>query len=386
MILQGSLMYLAVISTVVAFPRTEQNGLQDALYSKLHSHRMKYPIYMMKLYQSLFSGNGTDIAGMEHPALQESNTVLSFFAKSCTAAGNHWRLSFDMTSISRNTELKLVELRVGLPSFRRAHNITVDIFHSKDGKDMFFMSSFKTNPSATAGNSWKIFNLTRLLQHSIFHWKPSLHSDYIAAEDMTEWYTEYSNIREPEQLQQQNIDPLSTAHYSSEKVMLVVFAREKTPSHSLSLIKIVQSSKYIVTENTINIANVRRFRRDHKSRYSINLNNFLPQAIDVGPGHCRRVDMWVEFEKIEWGNRIIYPRRYNAYRCEGTCPVPLSETFKPTNHAYMKSLLKMYHSEKVECSSCIPVKTSALSMLIFEEDNVTVKHHEEMVVDACGCV
>ncbi|KAM5173045.1 nodal homolog 2-A-like [Mantella aurantiaca] len=342
---------------------------------------------MMQLYQSLIMGNGTNISGLEHPALQESDMVLSLTAKSCSEAGNLWRMSFDMSSISSSTELKLVELRVRLPSFEMARNITVEIYHSKDGHDKLFMGSFLTNPSAAKGHSWKIFNLTKILQYSIYHGEPVLKPDYVAAEDTTERHTESGNVKEPGQVLHQNTDLLSAMPFSAEKVILVVFAREKTSAshfNSPSLIKTVQSSKYIMTERANKVNGPSRHRRNRYSQHSFGINSH-PVIAEASAPLCRRVDMWVEFDKIEWGNRIIYPRRYNAYRCEGICPIPLNETFRPSNHAFVKSLVKMHDSEKVECSSCMPVKMSAMSMLIYEDDEISLKHHEDMVVETCGC-
>uniref|UniRef100_A0A8C5PNR6 TGF-beta family profile domain-containing protein n=1 Tax=Leptobrachium leishanense TaxID=445787 RepID=A0A8C5PNR6_9ANUR len=97
------------------------------------------------------------------------------------------------------------------------------------------------------------------------------------------------------------------------------------------------------------------------------------------------IDMIVDFQKIGWESWIVYPRKYNAYRCEGACPIPLNETFNPTNHAYMKSVVKLYHPERVECPACIPVKMSALSMLYYEGSDIVLRHHEDMVVEECGC-
>ncbi|KAK2820495.1 hypothetical protein Q5P01_023454 [Channa striata] len=78
-------------------------------------------------------------------------------------------------------------------------------------------------------------------------------------------------------------------------------------------------------------------------------------------------------------------KRYNAYRCEGFCPGPLGEDLKPTNHAYMQSLLKHYHPDRVTETCCAPIKMSPLSMLYFESGEMHLRHHEEMVVDECGC-
>ncbi|CAI9619098.1 unnamed protein product [Staurois parvus] len=343
---------------------------------------------MMQLYQSLFMANGTYFPGLEHRVLQESDMVLSITAKSVSEARNLWRMSFDMSSISTNTELKLVELRVLLPSFGKAGNITVEIYHSKHGHDKLIMGSFMSNLSAAKGNSWKIFNLTRIVQYSIHHGESMLNPDYVAAEEITECHTESGNARVHGQVQHQNTDPLSAMYISAEKVMLVVFAREKTSANHFgfhSLIKTVESSKYVALEKASRISAIRRHRRNRNENHHTLLNNVPSRPVENGKPLCRRVDMVVDFGEIGWGDWIVYPKKYNAYRCEGACPIPLNETFKPTNHAYMKSVVKLYQPENVECPACVPVRMSPLSMLYYEGGDVVLRHHEEMIVEECGC-
>ncbi|XP_056326072.1 nodal-related 2 [Danio aesculapii] len=101
---------------------------------------------------------------------------------------------------------------------------------------------------------------------------------------------------------------------------------------------------------------------------------------------CRRVDMHVDFNQIGWGSWIVFPKKYNAYRCEGTCPNPLGEELRPTNHAYMQSLLKYHHPSRVPASCCAPTRTSALSMLYYENGEMILRHHEDMQVEECGCL
>ncbi|KAK3559911.1 hypothetical protein QTP86_026419, partial [Hemibagrus guttatus] len=100
---------------------------------------------------------------------------------------------------------------------------------------------------------------------------------------------------------------------------------------------------------------------------------------------CRRVDMHVDFNQIGWGSWIVFPKKYNAYRCEGACPTPLGEDFRPTNHAYMQSLLKHFQPSRVPSPCCAPIRTGALSMLYYENGEMILRHHEEMVVEECGC-
>uniref|UniRef100_A0A8D0HAH7 TGF-beta family profile domain-containing protein n=1 Tax=Sphenodon punctatus TaxID=8508 RepID=A0A8D0HAH7_SPHPU len=100
---------------------------------------------------------------------------------------------------------------------------------------------------------------------------------------------------------------------------------------------------------------------------------------------CRRVDFHVDFSEIGWGSWIVYPKHYNDFRCEGECPIPLEEEFHPTNNAYMQSLLKYYHPDRVPASCCIPIRMSPLSMLYYDKGQITIGHHEDMIVEECGC-
>uniref|UniRef100_A0A3B4FXL6 TGF-beta family profile domain-containing protein n=1 Tax=Pundamilia nyererei TaxID=303518 RepID=A0A3B4FXL6_9CICH len=100
---------------------------------------------------------------------------------------------------------------------------------------------------------------------------------------------------------------------------------------------------------------------------------------------CRKVDMWVDFEKLGWSEWIVYPKRYNAYRCKGTCPTPVDETYTPTNHAYIQSLLNYHHPDKAPCLSCVPTHLAPISMLYFEDGKMVMRHQDDMVVEECGC-
>ncbi|KAM5237287.1 nodal homolog [Ctenodactylus gundi] len=101
---------------------------------------------------------------------------------------------------------------------------------------------------------------------------------------------------------------------------------------------------------------------------------------------CRKVKFQVDFNLIGWGSWIIYPKQYNAYRCEGECPNPVGEEFHPTNHAYIQSLLKRYQPHRVPSTCCAPVKTKPLSMLYVDNGRVLLEHHQDMVVEECGCL
>lgn len=51
----------------------------------------------------------------------------------------------------------------------------------------------------------------------------------------------------------------------------------------------------------------------------------------------------------------------------------------------LQSLLKHYHPDRVASPCCAPTKMSPLSMLYYENGEMLLRHHEDMIVDECGC-
>ncbi|CDQ95817.1 unnamed protein product, partial [Oncorhynchus mykiss] len=180
----------------------------------------------------------------------------------------------------------------------------------------------------------------------------------------------------------------------SDRALLVVFSHtgsEEGSQAKASLLHTAEQSKFLSTTES------KKFRRPkrHRKKRGHSGQREPPDTrgpevssgnIEMDPSLCRRVDMHVDFNQIGWGSWIVFPKKYNAYRCEGICPSPLGEDLNPTNHAYMQSLLKHYHPERVPSACCAPTKMSPLSMLYYENGEMLLRHHEDMVVDECGCL
>ncbi|XP_075056956.1 nodal homolog 2-A-like [Mixophyes fleayi] len=380
-----TLLSVSFISLVIGRPtRPETNQARTSLGSRpglkvlstlaeeSTPQGLMIPHYMLQLYQTLIMGNDTDPSILEPPVLRESDSVMSLTAKSCSEIDHHLSFLFDMTSISSNNELKLVELRIKSATLKIYNHVMIDIYHAKEGQEKIFVGTLKADFSLTHGPTSKVFNVTNMIQEFIFQGHKSSYRENVKFQDM------------PDKLRWS-----SCARGTHHKAMLVVFSKDKqSPSHHghLNLIKTVETSKYIRadSETKQNMDNGRQ-RRSWNAKHSIIRDSIPSRPVEYGKPTCRRVDMFVDFTQIEWGNQIIYPKRYNAYRCEGACPIPLSEIFKPTNHAYIKSLIKLKDPERIDYPYCVPVKMRSMSMLMYEGEKIVFKNVEDMIVEDCGC-
>ncbi|XP_076843234.1 southpaw isoform X2 [Brachyhypopomus gauderio] len=360
---------------------------------------------MMQLYRDYTSADAWKTPSrMTSPTLQQSDSVLSLIAKECHQVGERWRVTFDMSSLSGNEEIQLSELRFRLPAFSGSKRAVVEMYHTGTPgcqqdpttcqKEPRFIGSITSSP-ATTTSAWKVFNVTALLKYWLYQ-----ESKASSQMDLTENNKDPgSDVEEGSGADVQKTFPVRhrsswqrrIQHPTINRVMIVVFSKNtlaRGHQHPPSLIQTVEHSKYVTLDRA---SQVRRHKRNRVERIPVrevaNENITTPgsPAEPILSPLCRRVDMWVDFDQIGWNEWIVHPKRYNAFRCEGECPVPLDESFKPTNHAYMQSLLKLYDPERVACASCVPVRLSSVSMLYYEGDQVVLRHHEDMVVEECGC-
>ncbi|XP_074527065.1 southpaw [Halichoeres trimaculatus] len=372
----------------------------------------RYPLYMMQLYRSFRNADSwSSVANNNVTARggdlseQTSDSVLSLMARGCYQVGDRWTVLFDMSSVPTSELVQSAELRIRLPAFSGSKQATVDLYHS--GKhscdpesvpcnhEQLFLGSFVTSPSRSK-SSWKVFNVTTLLKYWRFQGDRSSSQEASGEPEVDQGsgsgdvgMTMSGKFKSPG-LRQRKIH-----HPTTNRVMMVIFSKHNlhTEDHmSYSLIQTVENSKYVTTGRVRSDGQSRRHKRNRMERIRV-VDGASPTdapaaAAAAEPAQrtlCRRVDMWVDFDHIGWDEWIVHPKRFNAYRCEGECPTPLDESFNPTNHAYMKSLLRHHHPERASCASCVPTRLSPLSMLYYESDDLALRHHEDMIVEECGC-
>ncbi|XP_053168994.1 nodal homolog isoform X2 [Hemicordylus capensis] len=239
--------------------------------------------------------------------------------------GQEWSIIFDF-STSQQEELHLAELRLYLSRPGRktpVHDpVSVNLFHQQEA------------------TCQKGYSCPHIVHVGSFAVSPSFPSKWIALEvtdELSMWFTNSSSADKSFQkvLTQtkwhtKNLLKRVTSHCRSidRKAFLVLFSsfsKGKKDLSSSSLLQTVKGSKYFIQgtpKDVIPLWGTKRHRRHEELEFR----------------HlCQRVDFYVDFDEIGWGSWIVHPKQYNAFRCEGKCPVPLEEAFQPTNHAYMQN-------------------------------------------------
>ncbi|XP_070297556.1 nodal homolog 2-A-like [Salvelinus sp. IW2-2015] len=353
------------------------------------------PKYMMHLYRNYKSNLTRPIDVMEKTITKQADTVKSVMAKSLFHRPRRWTATFDLTTLLADDRIQAAELRFRFPRATRASNITVEIYHHHDYpcrqtqgicQEHQLVGYLSVSSVINSSQHWKVYNLTGPL----LNW---LGQEHVSRSSMKR--------RSPDKTKRDVFFPNSvqlagsTTHQCvNNRALLVVFSNtgsEEGSQAKASLLHTAEQSKFLSTTEP---QKIRRPKRHKKKR--VHSGQEDPPDMrgpevssgnnEIDPSLCGRVDMHVDFNQIGWGSWIVFPKMYNAYRCEGICPSPLGEVLNPTNHAYMQSLLKHYHPERAPSACCAPTKMSPLSMLYYENGEMLLRHHEDMVVDECGCL
>ncbi|XP_059375806.1 protein DVR-1-like [Carassius carassius] len=149
----------------------------------------------------------------------------------------------------------------------------------------------------------------------------------------------------------------------------------KTPHSAVQIAPMpeLHSSLVVVSLNPLQC----RSRRKRSAAY------YLP----VTPSNvCKPRRLYIDFKDVGWQDWIIAPQGYLANYCHGECPFPLSESLNGTNHAILQTLVHSFDPKGTPQPCCVPIKLSPISMLYYDNnDNVVLRHYEDMVVDECGC-
>ena len=256
-----------------------------------------------------------------------------------------WIATFDLHALLADKQIQAAELRIKLPRTQSASNITVEVYHQhgqachthKGCQEQQLVGLLTESSLVTSSQSWKVFNMTKPL----LSWLRRRLTAKIREKRVSR--------RRKVSLSDQHVYASRRDQEVSDRALLVVFSHTGSDENSkakASLLHTAEQSKFL---SPAEIKKARWPKRRRSKRGQKEQTVRSPQASKRGSEKslCRRVDLHVDFNQIGWGSWIIFPKRYNAYRCEGSCPGPLGEDLNPTNHAYMQVSICLLISDSV---------------------------------------
>ncbi|XP_038060924.1 nodal homolog [Patiria miniata] len=402
-------------------------GELDFLTSLELQHGMEFasnhssPKYMLDLYGSMETGeNLVHPSAEEKAAIVESDTVRSFAAtvveSNSTSETNFtrkWLANFRVTSVSELEErVRLAELRILLNRSWRKFTLEVALHHWAPApcphdptlfeclQKQLLMSRLLPTYRHDDYDGREVFDVTEGLRHW-FTESPTWRGEYeleirtvhsvqnpedSAATDTLDDSSSYSFSSSVED---STLDESAASPSALDDVVLVVFSRAL---HPVSITLDAAGSVKVRTPRSSKSS-----RKDKKPKKSTSaareeqerlvqeklLRELFASKEETGP--CRRVPMDVDFYNNGWARWIVYPKRFDAYRCAGRCTGPLGSKDNPSNHAIMQNMVRASRPDRAPEPCCIPTKLSPLSMIYLEHGNIVMKHHEDMIVEECGC-
>ena len=270
-----------------------------------------------------------------------------------------------MQSFNRQEEIKRAELRFpnqGKRDRNRKYLVEITIFRN-DTKLLKRRTSIKSQYEID--NKDIILDLTFILKEVM---RINHHITNVQIKLREKRHTMRQKRSEFQEFQE------SPEIFSGESPILVIFTKNKAFLENMLNSKmgnIPQVHKEQQQEQDI-IRNVRHKRTT--GRYRLRSNR----------GRCKRYDFMIDFDAVGWGDHVIYPKRFNAYHCQGRCPSPIEESYNPTNHAILQSIARL-SNKHIPSPCCIPTKLRPVSMLYYENREIVLRHHEDMVAENCGC-
>ncbi|XP_075046421.1 bone morphogenetic protein 2-like [Mixophyes fleayi] len=327
-------------------------------------HAKQPPQYMIDLYNTVADADGVT----KDPDLLEGNTVRSFFDK---VHSDQMYFLFNLSTVTKSEKVLTAELHLfklkPRPTehayFQRHHFCQISVYLVMDKNKMQSpqgrkLLSSKLVPIHSSG--WEVFSITQAVRA----WNDESHNQGIL---VTVRYLGGGQA-------DTNVIRFASGkdHHESKQPMLVLFTDDgrrgvvslsnQPDGHQLA----IPNEPYAPAPNRTRMA--RALQEDGN----------LP---------CQRHPLYVDFEEIGWSGWIISPRGYNAYHCKGSCPFPLGQNMRPTNHATVQSIinaLKLTHGVNSPC--CVPDKLFSINLLYFDDDeNVVLKQYDDMVAGSCGC-
>lgn len=256
-----------------------------------------------------------------------------------------WIATFDLHALLADKQIQAAELRIRLPRTPIASNITVEVYHQhgqachihKSCQEQQLVGLLTESSLVTSSQSWKVFNMTKPLLGWL---RRKSATARIRHKRVSRRRRRVVKTERSLSLPDQPVYVASPRREQdvSDRALLVVFSQTGSDENSkakASLLHTAEQSKFL-SPAEIKKARWPKRRRSKRGQREQTVRSLQASKRGSEKSLCRRVDLHVDFNQIGWGSWIIFPKRYNAYRCEGSCPGPLGEDLNPTNHAYMQ--------------------------------------------------
>ncbi|XP_073180303.1 bone morphogenetic protein 2-like isoform X2 [Lepidochelys kempii] len=339
-------------------------GIEDPPRSPHHIKQP--PQYMVDLYNTVAGADGIT----KDPDILEGNTVRSFLDKTHS---DEMHFLFILSSVAKNeriltAELHLFRLRTKVaegPFYKRHHFCQVSVYQVLDKNKLDSFEGKKLLAArliALQGSGWEVFGITQAVRDWMEE-DSSNHGLLVTVRGLGSAPVDPSMVRFAS----------GRDHHESKKPMLVLFTDDGRRGAALPI-----SSLPDLSPKTPDLPAEPLVPEVSGARTARSLDRFLP---------CQRQLLSVDFEEIGWSGWIISPKSYNAYHCKGSCPFPLGENMRPTNHATVQSIINALKlSQDVSSPCCVPDKLFSINLLYFDDDeNVVLKQYDDMVAGSCGC-
>ncbi|XP_029559718.1 anti-dorsalizing morphogenic protein [Salmo trutta] len=326
------------------------------------------PQYMVDLYNTVADVDGVT----KDPYILEGNTVRSFFDK---LHSEQIEFLFNLSMVARSekvltAELHLFKLRPqASATFNRYHFCQVSVYQLLNSSKMNITQGKKLLSSRLIpvhSTGWEVFTITQAVRS----WMAVEGNNMgllvtvqtLGGSQMDKKVVRFSSGRN---------------HHKSKQPMLVLFTDDGRRSAALDN-TVKDPNETPTVPDLPNLPNAPGFHRSARS---------LDYDEDVEKMTCQRLPLYVDFEEIGWSGWIVSPRGYNAYHCKGSCPFPLGQNMRPTNHATVQSIINALKLTKgIETPCCVPDKLFSINLLYFDDDeNVVLKQYDDMVAGSCGC-
>ncbi|NXY79273.1 BMP2B protein, partial [Glareola pratincola] len=372
------LLLLALAKPVCPSPESAASRRAEALKRLLEvfgmedppappAHVKQPPQYMVDLFNTVANADGVT----KNPDVLEGNTVRSFLDKT---HGEKMRFLFILSSVAKSEKILTAELHLfrlwprATSGPKRHHLCQVSVYQVLE----------KSEPEAPGGR--------KLLAARLLSLQGSGWEVFAITQAVRDWMEDESSnqglLVTVQGLGGSPLDPppLQFAsggdHHESKKPMLVLFTDDGRRGASLPVAGFPGGS-HLQPQAPVLPAKL-AVPRLTGPRSTRSLDRLQP---------CQRHPLSVDFEEIGWSGWIISPRGYNAYHCKGSCPFPLGENMRPTNHATVQSIINALKlSEGVSSPCCVPDKLYSINLLYFDDDeNVVLKQYDDMVAGSCGC-